>query len=318
MGSKILITGGLGYIGGRVSQYLAKKSSYILRISTRNTSESIPNWLGNGELVNIDLSSEENLNAACSGVDSIIHLAAINEIDCFKNPELGITVNSLGTMKLLGAAIEAGVRRFIYISTAHVYGSPLTGVLSEENLVRPQHPYAISHKMAEDFVLAAHDTGQIDSVVLRLSNGFGCPERENINRWTLIVNDLCRQAVTRKKLVLNTSGMQMRDFITLEDISRAIEHVLLINKRDTFNGLFNLGGENTMKIMDMANIIKDRSSKVLNLELKIECKKIEKEESLSKLEYNINKIKSTGFRLKSNHIREIDNTLIFCQKMFNP
>lgn len=264
----------------------------------------------------MDLSVQDSLEEACSGIHAVIHLAATNEIDSAANPVQALNINSLGSLKLLNAAINAGVERFIYISTAHVYGAPLAGTLTENSLTRPQHPYAITHKTAEDFILAAHDKGEINSVVLRLSNSFGCPERANINRWTLLVNDLCKQAVTTGKLVLNSSGIQVRDFITLEDVSRAVEHVLNMPENDISDGLFNLGGENSLKMIDMAKKIVERSNTALNLKLDIQRPEPDTIETSLKLNYSIDKLKLTGYTLKSNITEEIDNTLKLCHKTF--
>lgn len=312
----VLISGGLGYIGGRVSQHLAQQSSIKLCVGTRDFKQDKPDWLINGDLVQLDLSDQDSLDKACAGTHSIVHLAAINEHDCVADTEQAIIINSLGAVKLLNAAIQAGVQRFIYLSTAHVYGSPLTGTLSEGILPRPQHPYAITHKTAEDFILAAHDKGQINAVVLRLSNGFGCPERASVNRWTLLVNDLCKQAVTTGKLVLHSSGTQLRDFITLTDVSRAVEHVLNMSDAETDDGLFNLGGENSIRIIDMAEIIADRCNKTLNRDIELVCPSPGKNEPSYELKYSIDKFKSTGFELKSNTVEEIDATLRLCMTAF--
>lgn len=316
MNKKVLVTGGLGYIGGRVCQHLSSLSMFQLLIGTRNNKQPIPNWLTNGQLVNVDLSDDDSLVKACTNVDSIVHLASINEIECAADPIRALNINSIGTVRLLNAAIKAKVKRFIFFSTAHVYGSPLSGTLTEKELPRPQHPYAITHKAAEDFVLAAHDKGQINAVVLRLSNGFGCPERANVNRWTLLVNDLCKQAITSKKITLHSSGVQVRDFISLTDVARAVEHVLNMTKEETSDGLFNLGGEQSVKIIDMAEKIAERCNKVLNYKINIERMNPDAGEISNQLEYSMEKIKSTGFALKSNLIEEIDETLKLCHDSF--
>ncbi|MBL1140634.1 MAG: SDR family oxidoreductase [Proteobacteria bacterium] len=316
MSKNVLVTGGLGYIGGRVCQHISRESSIQLRVGTRDYQQLKPDWLNNGCMVNFDLIDQNSLDKACDGVHSIVHLAAINEHDCAANPEQALIINSLGSVKLLNSAIKAGVQRFIYVSTAHIYGSPLSGTLTEESLPRPQHPYAITHKTAEDYILAAHDKGQINAVVLRLSNGFGYPERASVSRWTLLVNDLCKQAMTSKKIALHSSGNQVRDFITLADVARAVEHVLNMTKGETSDGLFNLGGEYSMRIIDMAEIIVERCKKVFGLKLNIERMNPDANEISTRLEYSMEKIKSTGFTLRSNFNEEIDGTLKLCHDSF--
>ena len=135
---------------------------------------------------------------------------------------------------VMGAAKDivewCGVPRFLYFSTAHVYGSSLEGTITEQTCPRNLHPYATSHLAGEQAVLEAAQRGAIRGVVFRLSNAFGAPVSSEVNCWMLLVNDLCRQAVTTGELALRTAGLQLRDFVTLEDVTRAVLHVL---QRDT-------------------------------------------------------------------------------------
>jgi UDP-glucose 4-epimerase len=303
-------------VGGRISKFLSGKSKAELRISTRRQGIKAPEWLKSGEIVALDLMSDSQLEAAVEGVKCIVHLAAVNEIDSLKDPQLALIVNGLGSLKLLNAAENAGVERFIYFSTAHVYGVSLEGVITEKSFARPVHPYAISHRTAEDFVLAAHKKKAFSGIVLRLSNGFGAPVRADINRWTLLVNDLCRQAVTTRRLVLRSSGLQKRDFITLHDISRAVYHVMNLSELECADGLFNLGGECPLKIIDMAEIVAERCIQTLGFKPEITTQEPLPKETSNELAYVIDKIKSTGFSLEKNLHEEIDATLRFCQDSF--
>ncbi len=316
MSDMILLTGGLGYVGGRISRHLADTSDYQLRIGSRDASQPKPDWLSRGEIVALDLLDEASLAAACRGVKCVIHLAALNEIDSAANPERSLEVNGLGSLKLLRAAISAGVERFIYFSTAHVYGSPLAGTLTEESLPRPQHPYAITHRTAEDFVLAARDKNEIDGIVVRLSNGFGVPERAEVDRWSLLANDLCRQAVTAKKMVLRSAGLQYRDFITLTDVSRGVLHLLNLAPGACGNGLFNLGGDAPLRIIEVVEKVADRCDAVLGFRPEIQRPPISADEKVLTLEYRMDKLKNTGFSLVSNIDEEIEATLRLCQQAF--
>ncbi len=316
MTDRILITGGLGYLGGRVSKYLSETTDYELRITTRKNPNDCPVWLKNGEIIKLDFVSDNDFSLLCEGVKCVIHLAAMNEIDCASDPVSALAVNGLGSLKFLNAALKAGVKRFIYFSTAHIYGSPLQGIINEKSCPRPVHPYAISHRTAEDFVLSAHDKKAIVGIVLRLSNGLGCPVSSDINRWTLLVNDLCRQAATTGKLILKSSGIQKRDFIALTDVCRAVSHLLTLPAERCLDGLFNLGGECSMSINEMAGLIADRCNKVLGFMPEIVMLKTKDNNISMPLEYSIDKIKSTGFELNRNIIEEIDSELKFCKDKF--
>lgn len=309
--TRILITGAFGYVGGRVGRYLVEQG-YILRLGSREATRQPPKWLGSGDIVATNFDNDASLEAACQGVDCVIHLANTNESVSRTDPELALRVNGGGTIKLLRAASVAGVKRVIYFSTAHIYGAPLQGVISEETLPRPRHPYAITHRVAEDFVLAANGGDKLKGFVLRLSNSFGAPELGA--DWVLLVNDLCRQAATQKKLVLRSAGLQRRDFVTLADVGRAVRHFIELPWERCGDGLFNLGGENPMRILDVAERVAGRCEAVLGFKPEVQRPAPSTGENDSPLDYRIGKLKATGFTLSSNIDEEIDATLMFCHQ----
>lgn len=316
MTTSVLITGGGGYVGGRIVSRLASREDILLRIGSRQRDGDFPARLACGSPVALDMMSNESLASACSGIETIIHLAALNEIDSSSDPERALLVNGLGTLKLLQAAEQAGVRRFIYFSTAHVYGAPLAGVITEKSLPRPIHPYAITHHIAEDFVLAAHDRNALTGIVVRLSNGYGAPVDSSVNRWSLLVNDLCRQAVTSRVLTLRSSGLQRRDFIALDDVARAAEHFIFLAPVLCGDGLFNLGGESPFKIIEIAERIAARCQVVLGYTPEVHRPQPLPDEVCAELDYSIEKLKSTGFSLSGNMDDEIDATLLLCSEAF--
>ena len=246
----------------------------------------------------------------------MVHLAAMNEVESARDPVGALQMNGLASLRLLEAARQVGVRRFIYFSTAHVYGTPLHGNIDEGTLPRPVHPYSITHKVAEDFVLAAHDRKQIEGVVIRLSNGFGAPVTQDVDRWTLLVNDLCRQAATVGELRLNSSGEQLRDFITLDDIARAAIHFLQLDFDQLADGLFNLGGGKVMSILEMTERIAARWKALTGREIDI-VRSAGRRTPPVALNYRCDKLAATGFTLNSDVDREIDDTLKLCLKAFS-
>ena len=95
----------------------------------------------------------------------------------------------------------------------------------------------------------------MNTLTLRLSNGFGCPMGLEVNRWTLVFNDLCRQAMTSGEMILRSSGKQHRDFIALHDVAAAVDHFLFVNSEKWGDGLFNLGGDCSLSILEVAKTI---------------------------------------------------------------
>jgi len=310
--ANILITGGLGYLGGRIAAHLATAGHCVT--ATSRWRQPSPVWLPQMRVLAPAWDSPKELAEACAGIDCVVHLAAMNEIYSALDPVGALRVNGLASLVLQKAAQDAGVRRFVYFSTAHVYGAPLAGRICEVTLPRPRHPYAITHRVAEDFVLAAQAARQLEGVVIRLSNGFGVPMTAGVDRWTLLVNDLCRQAVTSGELRLQSAGTQLRDFITLDDVGRAVQHLLELDSLSLGDGLFNLG-DRTLSVFEMAQKVASRAATLLGREVPI-FRLSDNGELPLYLSYECAKLKATGFALRSAMDDEIDSTLALCQHAF--
>jgi len=314
---KVLITGGLGYIGGRLALHLGKiHKPQNIRLFTRKKDRVRPAWANDFDVVLGDVLDEPSLSSACRGIDAVIHLAALNEIDSAADPKAALKVNVGGTLNALNSAIKNHVRRFIYFSTYHVYGLNAKGMITEDTLPLPVHPYAITHHAAEDFVRMANQTQGLPCTVLRLSNSFGYPADPFVDRWSLVFNNLCLQAVLTNKIVLKSSGKQHRDFITLTDVCRGVEHLLKIDREEiNKHGLiFNLGGERSLSILEVARMVARHSKTLFGITPEIITGKDEKPANEKPVEYRLDRFKKTGFKLVSNIDEEIIETLKFCDE----
>ena len=314
MKRKILITGGMGFVGGRLAQSLTSHGDTEVILGSRKKHTSL-SWLSNAKVVVIDWGSEKSLISACQEVDVIVHLAAMNDAECLNDPALALQVNAVNTVRLLQVAKAMGVKRVIYFSTAHVYGPSLAGPIHEATLPKGRHPYATSHRAAEDVVLAAANT-DMDTIVLRLSNGFGVPAKSDVNAWMLLTNDLCRQAVTSNNMTLRSSGLQQRDFITLHDVTRVLDHMLNLPRAKLGDGIFNVGKGTSMRVIDMVQLIQMRCTEVLGFTPKITRPEPTADEKSVKLNYCIDKLLNTDFTLNGNPDDEIDAILRMCHDSF--
>jgi UDP-glucose 4-epimerase len=312
--NKVLITGGIGYVGGRVAQYLSLSPDIEISIGTRSR-QPTSSWLPKVKLAAMDWQSQKCLISACEGINTLVHLAGMNAADCMRDPIAAFEVNALNTARLIEAAKLTGVKRVIYLSTAHVYSSNLAGKIDESNLTKNLHPYATSHRAAEDLVLAGASDG-IVSIVLRLSNAFGMPASSNINSWDLLVNDLCRQAVTLRSMKLRSTGMQRRDFITLHDVARVVDHMINLPANKVGDGLFNVGSGKSLRVIDIAELIQKRCISVMGYTPEIIRQQLTHNLNSFDFKYLINKLLNTSFSLNDNVEAEIDGTLLFCIKHF--
>ncbi len=312
----ILITGGLGYLGGRIAAYLKERApGATIILTTRNKSKGLPKWSEEFIIREMDVCEEDSIAKSVQDIDVIIHLAALNEIDSAANPLLALEVNTKGTYNLLNMAKRSNVKRFIYFSTFHVYGKSSFSIITEDSVTRPVHPYAITHRAAEDFVNYFTHYHGIKTLILRLSNGYGYPMDIAVNRWTLVFNDLCKQAVTEQKMILRSSGVEYRDFISLHDIASAVYH-FIFNIPDRWgDGIYNLGGECSMRILDVARRIASVYYKRYKKKIDITTTITESSQSNSQhpFIFSIEKLKSTGFHLKGDMETEILKTLEICE-----
>ena len=317
----IMITGGLGYIGGRIASYLKKNTPESrIFLTTRDKDRRLPPWADKFIVLQMNLLDEYSINNCLEGknIDVIIHLAALNEIESIKNPALALEVNTHGTYRLLSVANENRIDRFVYFSTFHVYGETSGSIITEDTPTKPFHPYAITHRAAEDFVTFFNRYQKMRTLIFRLSNGYGYPMDKDIDRWTLVFNDLCKQAVTTGRVILQTSGKQHRDFISLHNVARALEHFLFAVPDKWGDGLYNLGGNCSMSILDVAEKISD----IYRKKYKNMIIQINKEQEYSSLiiskpvKYCIDKLINTGFVLTKNMISEIKRTMDVCEEGF--
>ncbi|MCW7462954.1 SDR family oxidoreductase [Leptospira limi] len=309
---RILITGGSGLLGGRLVQYFSAIDNIEIYLGTSKPLE-LPSYVKSGKVRFLDWDSESSLKSACLDTNVIIHCAGMNAQDCQKNPERALEFNGFTTGKLLDAAIKMNVSRFIYISTAHVYDSPLKGLVTENSPLLNSHPYATSNVSGEQQVNQRYD--RITGINVRLSNAYGAPVSPLVNCWMLLVNDLCKQAVTTNQMVLKTSGIQIRDFIPISEVCRAIHHLLNL-PLNMDEHTFNLGGNMSMSVWDMALLIQKRCKEVLGFSPNLQRVSPSTNEVSENFEYDTTKLLSTGYKYLNYYQSEIDQLLYFCNLNF--
>jgi UDP-glucose 4-epimerase len=305
----ILITGGLGYLGGRIANHISlQETNTHLKISTTRSINVQPEWLSNAEIISLKLNDKDKIKNSLENIETVIHLASVNELLSAENPELAFQINTIGTYNLLEGCRIAGVKKFIYLSTFHVYGLNNGEPITELSATRPIHPYAITHRSAEDIVNWYHHSYGLKTLIFRLSNGFGYPMDLEVNRWSLVFNDFCNQAVKEKQIQIQTSGKQHRNFIALNDICRAISHFLNLEPEQWNDGLFNLGGEASMSIIDAAELVNKEYKKIYGDFLPIKTGNDHENTIHHPVLFDISKLKKTGFSLSNEISNEIQQT----------
>lgn len=310
---RILITGASGLVGSRLYADLAQRG-HSLRLTSRS-----PEFVLNAsqDVAHIDWKNESTLSAACRDVQVVIHAAGMNAYDCTVDPCGALAANGLASAKLARAARSAGVRRLIYFSTAHVYASPLTGNLSEEQCPTNLHPYASSHLAGEFALRQAGQDGGMQVLVLRMSNAFGAPLNPKSNCWTLLVNDLCRKYAQKGELKLASNGQQWRDFIPLTDVCDVVARLLDSNCDFNSIGVLNLGGR-PLRVMEMAELVRTRITALYGHLPAIDRPVTNHEKNdISTLNYRCDRLMSLIGPLRLDLDNEVDKLLTFCMRHFH-
>jgi UDP-glucose 4-epimerase len=302
----ILITGASGFLADKIFDSLFSLRKYKLVLGARTPSKlSHVEKFKNSDLRIFDVSDETTYEGALIGIDVVIHLAAMDYADCVKNPELAQKVNVTSLENFLSYCNKFSVKQFVYFSTIHVYGANLIGTITEESPTNPANTYSKTHLAAEKIVLGDKS---LEGIVVRLSNAVGAPTHADSSAWKLVVNDLCKQAVLNKAIVLNSSGKQLRDFIPASEIGLAIDLLLDKNKTINSNAIYNVGSGEGFRILDVVAIIQKQFEKLLNFRPTIEFKNSPNEKILP-FHFSIEKIMKIGYIPDKTLEEEIQNII---------
>jgi UDP-glucose 4-epimerase len=204
----------------------------------------------------IDLrTTSTRLEAACEGAHAVIHLAGPNEVAAAKDPEGSLTDALQAAARVAEAATAAGVTRLVYLSTVHVYGAAIVegATLSEETAPMPRAAYGIARLACEH--LLATLASSTDVIALRMTNAVGAPADPTVERWSLVANDLARQAALTGALRLETHGMQWRDFLPLDDVCRILAGAA--GPAGPPAGTYNLASGTPSTVRQVATLIQD-------------------------------------------------------------
>ncbi len=300
----------MGYVGSSIAKHLKKNPINQISITSRYDFPYNLEWAKGIEKIQLDWNNDSQLQYLCSNHDVIIHAAGMNSYACAESPEEAVICNGYNTKKIVEHSSKEKIKTFIYISTAHVYDHPLVGKFDEESKLKNCHPYATSHVLGEQALLDNKLNKNSKFVVIRLSNAFGVPITNNKDCWNLVVNSMCLSAAKKNYIKLTGNGLEERDFISINEICHFIEYFILNNES---SGIFNLGSGKSRKIVEVAKVIKAIIRHKYNNEIKIFLNNDTNYESNLPLEYDISKIRNTGYHFLNDFEKSLNMLIKFCK-----
>ena len=256
-----LVTGGAGFIGSNLVDYLLKQGHEVICVDNESA-ECNDKFYWNDKACNIigDITDYKFMKNLFTEVDYVFHLAAESRLQpAIKNPIEAVYKNCVGTTTILQCAREAGVKRFIYSSTSSGYGfnpSPNVETQPDDCL----NPYSASKVAAEKFCKMYSDLYGLETVVLRYFNVFGerSPTR---GQYAPVIGIFDRQKNNKEPLTIVGDGTQRRDFIYVGDVAKAnlIAAEATIDKK-YLGQVFNIGSGINYSVQEIADAISDNQT----------------------------------------------------------
>ena len=251
-----LVTGGAGFIGSNLVDYLLKQGHNVVCIDNESANNENFHWNDKAWNINADITDYKVMKNAFTNVDYVFHLAAESRLQpAIENPIGAVEKNCVGTTVMLQCAREVGVKRFVYSSTSSAYGNnPYPNVETQPDDCL--NPYSASKAAGEKFCKMYTDLYGLETVILRYFNVFGqrSPAR---GQYAPVIGIFQRQKEAGEPLTLVGDGSQKRDFIHVEDVARANYIAATADLGDHIGEVFNIGSGKNYSIKDIADVISD-------------------------------------------------------------
>jgi len=263
--TKYLVTGGAGFIGSNIVEALLKKGHSVRALDNFSTGrrENIQPFMNDIDMLEGDIRSLSTVYRAVDGVDFIIHEAALPSVPrSINDPVTTNEVNITGTLNVLMAARDRGVRRVVFASSSSVYGNDPRQPKHEDMRPRPMSPYAISKLAGEVYCAVFSQLYSLETVILRYFNIFG-PRQDPTSQYSAVIPKFIACMRAKKQPTIFGDGSQTRDFTFVENVVSAN---LKACERDKLpdETIFNCAGGSQHSVVDLVTHL----SQALNVDIR--------------------------------------------------
>lgn len=241
--SKILITGGAGFIGSNLTEYFLGKGHEVVVLDNFATGhrhniaqhEGNPNF----QLIEGDIRNMVDCEKAVNGVDYVLHQAALGSVPrSIKDPQTSNEVNVSGFLNMLVAARDAKVKRFIYAASSSTYGDSEALPKVEEKIGKPLSPYAITKYVNELYAEIFSKTYGLETIGLRYFNVFGRRQDPN-GAYAAVIPLFVKKFMNHESPVINGTGDYSRDFTYVDNVIQMNERAMLTDNPAAVNTVYN-------------------------------------------------------------------------------
>lgn len=273
-GKKVLVTGGAGFIGSNLTGSLLESGNYVVCLDNFSTGKrkNIEEFAGNSNfrLIEGDIRDLSVCAESVKGIDVVFHQAALGSVPrSIADPVSATDVNIGGFVKMLFAAKEAGVKRFIYAASSSTYGDSSDLPKVEDKIGRPLSPYAVTKYADELFAGVFSDFYGVEVVGLRYFNVFG-PKQDPEGAYAAVIPKFILQLMRHERPVINGDGTISRDFTYVENVIQANHLAALVQKGEAINQVYNVACGESSTIKRMFEVIREElgryDSEVINIE----------------------------------------------------
>jgi len=241
--SKILVTGGAGFIGSNLVEHFLGKGHQVIVLDNfatghrHNLAQHSEN--SNFTLIEGDIRNNEDCQNAVRGVDYVLHQAALGSVPrSIKDPQTSNEVNVTGFLNMLVAARDAGVKRFIYAASSSTYGDSENLPKVEDVIGKPLSPYAITKYVNELYADIFSKTYGLETIGLRYFNVFGRRQDPN-GAYAAVIPLFVKKFMNYESPVINGTGDYSRDFTYIDNVIQMNELAMTTDNPDAINTVYN-------------------------------------------------------------------------------
>jgi UDP-N-acetylglucosamine 4-epimerase len=241
---KIVVTGGAGFIGSNTCEAFVNEGFEVICLDNFMTGkrENIAQLMDSPlfTLIEGDIRNLEDCNKAVEGADLVLHLAALGSVPrSIADPITTNAVNIGGTLNMLVAARDAGIKRFVYAASSSTYGDSAALPKVEDVIGRPLSPYAITKYVSELYADVFYKTYGIDCIGLRYFNVFGRRQDPN-GAYAAVIPKFSANLLQRESPVINGDGSFSRDFTYIDNVIQMNRLALTTENKEALNQVYNV------------------------------------------------------------------------------